>query len=152
MRIYLILAILLLSSSQACQADDQEGLDLPSREALQKTQNMLLNPALRKEAIRGDKDAMNANEALKNAVGTQENMEKVFAITSSVFQKIVIENGGDVAKITEAVEKLQRNPASLEPKLSSDQIAQLHEMASKLEMAKEPPGSNATQPHPSFRP
>lgn len=122
-------SILGISTVVGAQSGPQ--LDSASSEALTKTQDVLTDPNARKDALKNDAKAREADSRVKSIAGDKS--EDVYALASSIFGKLVAEAGGDPLKLQQLIEKAQKNPEAFGSSLSPDDRQKLKELARQLE-------------------
>ena len=118
-------------------AGEATKLDPASQEALQKTQTMLTNPAIRSATLKEDQNAKSHDGSMRQTFGT-EKTEEIYKISSEVMDKLVKETGGDVMKMMEILAKAQRDPASMHPYFSPAQQQKIQEMAKQIDGPRQP--------------
>jgi hypothetical protein len=124
---------LVLLFALASPAGAEEGLDAASMEALQKTQNLLNDREARDKAVAKDAKARDADQRAAQAAGSAENKERMYQLASDLMPGIASETGGDPEKMQKLVESLQRDPASLEQHLTTQQRLEIKRIAEESE-------------------
>ena len=133
MRPQIFVTLILLCLAPLAQAGDVSQLDASSKEALQKTMGLLRNKSQREQAAAHDAKATSAYSSAKSVVGGDaRNEQDMFEQAAEIFQTLVLEANGDPKKIEALVAELQKNPASLESKLTAAQKLKLSNLAEKI--------------------
>ena len=120
-----ILAAILLGS--AALAGEPAPLDAASAEALSKTQEVLRDPGARAGQVDRGLESMVGNDTAKK--------EEVYDLAAEVFQDLVKRSGGDPLKMSEILEKAQKDPAAFGKTLSPAQLERIKQLARELEGA-----------------
>lgn len=102
-----------------------------TQEALRRTQDSLTNPAARTQILKGDAKGQAQDAKVRQLLGT--NTEGAYKLSSEVLEKIVIEAGGDAAKMQAIVNQLMANPQSLEKYMTPAQREEVRRMANDIE-------------------
>jgi hypothetical protein len=124
---HIILTLITLTFLSSAHAD----LDSASQEALEKTNELLLNPSKRKEAIKDDQNAIKADTYTESIGGEQK--EEIYKLTSKVFEKLIKKYNGDATKIQEILTKAMTNPESFaNSEFSPEDLKILRELAHKV--------------------
>ena len=129
-----ILGLLLSIPQFALSAE----LDSASQEALQKTQELLTNPALRNQAIEKDGKAKSADKMVEQLGGDAAAKEDIYKLAGDVFAELVKETKGDAKKMQEILSEVSRNPASFKDRWTPEQRARLKAIADQLEPHNKP--------------
>lgn len=103
---------------------------------LQDTIKILTNSTLRQKEGLTTPEARAADAQAGDLVGTLENKEKLYELASSILETLVTEANGDPDKLQKLVEGLQKDPKSLEGKLSPQQRENLRQLAGNIEKSK----------------
>lgn len=127
-----LVLIFTLSLAMPIVAIGQDNLDDSSKEALQKTTDMLKDKKGRDSAISKDPKAIQADEFVKDFTGSGEVSEEVYSLAADVFPLLVAETNGDVAKMTELLKSFSKNPASFASKWTPEQRSKLEKLSKKL--------------------
>lgn len=105
-----------------------------NEQALQQTQDLLVNPAERQKALNAD-PAAKANDAkVQQLLGADS--QKAYELSAQLMSTIVAQTGGDPQKMQQLMLELQSNPHALEKLLTPTQRDQIRKMASDLEARK----------------
>ncbi|MCB0351803.1 MAG: hypothetical protein KDD38_11510 [Bdellovibrionales bacterium] len=106
-------------------------LDAASQEALEKTNELLLDSNKRQEAIKGDKKAQQADSYAESIGGAHK--EEIYGLTSKIFEKLIKKYNADPTKIQEVLTKAMANPeAFANSEFSPEDLKALRELANKL--------------------
>jgi hypothetical protein len=106
-------------------------LDSASKDALEKTQDLLTDQQKRDAAIKGDANAEKADAYAKSIGGNNTN--EIYALASKVMQKLVTKYNGDVNKIKEVMDKAAKDPAGFaSAEFSAEELQALRSLSSKL--------------------
>lgn len=119
--------------SIAAFAEDPAKIDSASQEALEKTQQLLNDKDLRREAIGKNPKAIKADGFLNDLTGGDSKLnDEIYFLASEVFTIIVNDAGGDVQKMNEALASFSRDPSKFAEKWTPEQRAKLRELSSRL--------------------
>lgn len=122
--------------SVANTAGGDDGLDAASIAALQQTQAMLTNPALRNAAIGKDAAAMQANAQTQTTAGTAANTERMYQISSNLMAELVKQTGGDPIKLQLLMQQAQADPqAFAQQHMSAADQAAVHQLSLQVPAA-----------------
>ena len=114
-----------------------QGMDAASTDALAQTLRMLTDPAARGGAVAGGGDrAAEADRAVRRLAGSPELSQELYALAADVMAELVRGTGGDVGKMTAALEQARPDPAGFAAMLSPQTLARLRALAVKLSDAK----------------
>jgi hypothetical protein len=125
-----VVAIALLTLALAVPAAAQS-LDAASNEALAATLRLLLDPAGRSAAVSGNAQASAIDRQLQGVVGAG-NMQDIYALAAAVFNDLAVSTGGDVGKMSQALESGKSNPAGFAGMLSPTTQQRLRDLATKI--------------------
>ena len=132
--IFTISSSLLLSFSQAwSQTSGSE------KSPTQKTVDLLNSPEKRKKAAKKDKASQDAHQKVLDISGSQENTDKIYKLTSMIFQRLAGEQGGDAAKMQTLVDKALKNPEAFADQFTPEERKLLKEIAGSIEKPKSSP-------------
>ncbi len=137
MRTSPLLLVALVSMVLAAPAlAEQSGskLDGASKQALDETQKMMTNPALRQKELDADPRAK-AVDAQARAVVGEENAGAVYELASELMGTLAEEAGGDPAKLLQLIDDLQKHPEKMAGKLTPEQMAKLKGIAGRVPAA-----------------
>lgn len=127
----------------AMGAGPEAKMDARDQEALQKTQQMLTNPVLRKEGMNGDKDALRWDSNAQELTGGGRNKEDLYKIASDIFADMAKQANGDSIKMLEQLELAKKNPEAFYNSLSKEQRDKISELSNRLPASQQ---QNATPP------
>lgn len=114
------------------RAPDTSGLDDPSKEALEKTQKLLVDPAQREQAIKSDPIARQTQSQVQRVGGSPENIQKMYQMAAEIMAQITVQANGDPKKMQELTETAQKDPAAFLQGLSPEQQAQIRQLANNI--------------------
>src|SRR5262249_41671326 len=105
-------------------------LDEDDQKALQQTQELLVDPSKRSEALT-TQDAKKADEHTKSVGGAHS--EEIYGLASKVFEKLVQKYNGDADKLREVIEKAKRDPSGFaNSEFSPEELEALKTIGQKL--------------------
>lgn len=137
MRLIALTVVILgqLATSSTTFADPStrgaQPLDAASLEALHKTQDLLISPEQRAQAMKNDPKALANDAKVKNTLGDQT--QPAYELSAQVLETIVRKTNGDPKQMQEIVNQLMTNPQMLEQYLTPQQREQIRGMASQIE-------------------
>ena len=123
--------------SGAMGAGPEAKMDARDQEALQKTQQMLTNPVLRKEGMNGDKDALRWDSNAQELTGGGQNKEDLYKIASDIFADMTRQSNGDSIKMLEQLELAKKNPEAFYNSLSKVQRDKISELSNRIPAGKQ---------------
>ncbi len=100
---------------------------------IEETSALLRDPSARQEAIRQDPEAKKADTRVKQLGLSPGGEARVYGLSAGIFENLAKEDGGDAEKLTQTVNELVRNPASLEQKLSPEQRKEIESLSKEIE-------------------
>ena len=109
-----------------------QALDAASREALGATLRMLQDPALRGAAISGSPQAGAADRQLQSLGGSPQLTQELYGLAAEIFADLARGTGGDVQRMTEALERGRTDPAGFAAMLSPATLQKLRELSVKI--------------------
>ncbi len=125
---YLALALLLAATPALA-----EELDAATLKALQDTQNVLKNPALRAAQPEAKSpDAQAVQKQIEILGGGGANSEAIYGLASDVMADLVKKSAGDPDKMQQILNQALKNPEAFANSLSPQQQQQIRELAKKL--------------------
>lgn len=128
---------LLLLSFVLIHAHASAELDQYEQKGLQDTQQMLKSPHLRKEAIKGSKEAQAVDQKVEALAGSGRNKEEIYDIASQVMETIAVESKGDPDKMQKLLMEAQANPQAFYNKyFTAEQKAKVRNLANDIEKTK----------------
>ncbi len=122
------LAVTLITAGPA----STQGLDPASQEALAATLRMLTDPALRTPAIATNPQAAAIDSQVQALVGSEKLAQEFYALSAQIFDELTRNSGGDVRKMTEALERAKSDPAGFAAMLSPATLQRLRELSVKI--------------------
>jgi hypothetical protein len=125
---FVIVALTLASGRPAVA----QALDAASSAALDAALSMLLDPARRSAAIAGSPQATAVDRQMQEMLRTPELQQEFYALAGAIFAELVQGAGGDVGKMSQALEAGRSNPAGLVESLSPTTREQLRVLAAKI--------------------
>lgn len=137
MRLIALTAVILgqLATSSTTFADSAkrgaQPLDNASLEALHKTQDLMISPEQRAQAMKNDQKALANDAKVKSTLGNQA--QPAYELSAQVLENIVRQTNGDPKQMQEIVNQLMTNPQLLEQYLTPQQRDQIRGMASQIE-------------------
>jgi hypothetical protein len=130
MKTLVLLALLLALSTAPLAA---QTLDAASQEALAATLRMLRDPALRGPAISGNPQAAGVDKQVQGLVGGSRQLtQEFYELAAQIFGELAQNTGGDVAKMTEALERAKGDPAAFAVLLSPATLDRVRALAGKI--------------------
>lgn len=123
----LLLCCLSLFLSTALLAADTD------EAALWQTQHQLRDPSQRQNIIdQNGKEARAIDAQIKSLVGTDEQADRVYGISSDILADLVKQNKGDPAAMNNFLEAAKKDPEGFLNKLSATQREQIRQLASEF--------------------
>jgi hypothetical protein len=132
---FFALALALACSLPALAGD----LGSDADKALKETQDMLMDPSLRREATRGNADAAKVEAQVQGLGLGAEGQKEVFGISADILGSMVQETGGDPALMQQRMNEALANPESFFNGLSADQQKRIREVSGELDPKKQAP-------------
>jgi hypothetical protein len=126
-----LLALILVTVCVVAPAGAQQ-LDPASQEALVATLRMLTDPAIRGAALGASPTAATADRQLESLAGSPAVKQQLYELAGQIFEDLTRGTGGDVAKMTEALQRGQSDPASFTVLLSPRTLDRLRELSTKI--------------------
>jgi hypothetical protein len=123
-----LLAIMLAGALPAAA----QSLDPASKEALAATLGLLRDPAARDAAVATNPQAAAMENQLRAVLATPELQQEFYSLAADIFSEIVQGSGGDVGKMTDALEAARSNPSLLAALLSPRTLERLRVLAGKI--------------------
>jgi hypothetical protein len=109
-----------------------QALDPASQEALAATLKMLTDPALRGPEIARNQQATAVEKQVQSMMGSEQLREEFYALAAQIFQELTSNSGGDVGKMSEALERAKADPAVFAAMLSPATLQRLREVSIKI--------------------
>ena len=122
------LAVTLITAGPA----SAQGLDPASQEALAATLQMLTDPALRTPAIATNPQAAAIDTQVQALMASEQLRQEFYALSAQIFDELTRNFGGDVQKMTEALERTKSDPAGFAAMLSPATLQRLRELSVKI--------------------
>jgi hypothetical protein len=117
----------------------QAQLDGPSKEALEKTQEVLLNAEKRSEAQKNDPKAQSMDKSIESLAGDYQKKEKIYDISAKVFSDLAQKTNGDAKEMERIIEEAQKDPEAFYNKMFPEaQKQELRGLANEIEKTKAP--------------
>lgn len=131
--------LFLLFVIQPISAQTKNAID---EEALKNTQDMMVNPSQRAEAIGGNAKAKEVDRMVTDLMG--ENSEEMYKAAAKDFMPYIVKMGqGDPKKMNEIMTQAMRNPAAFAESLPPELKQKISDLAAK---AKNPAAAQSQQP------
>ena len=92
---------------------------------------MLTDPAARAAAISGDPQAAAADRQAQSLTGSAAATQELYAVAAAIFEELARGSGGDVAKISDALERGRTDPAGFAALLSPSTLERLRALATR---------------------
>lgn len=108
-------------------------LDAASSQALDQTQNLLQSESQRDKAIQADPKAKAADDKALEVGGSAANQQKMYDISSDIFQSMVKQSGGDVEAQKAMMDKAASDPEGFYNSLTPEQKAQISALANQIQ-------------------
>ena len=109
-----------------------QSLDPASSAALAATLRLLQDPAQRASAIAGNAQAAAVDKQMQALLSSPELQQEFYALAADVFAELAQSLGGDVTKMTQALEAGRADPAGFVATLSPRTLERLRALASKI--------------------
>lgn len=122
------LALLLLAANPVLA----QGLDQASAEALAQALRLLQEPALRNPAIANDPEARAIDQQIRSMAGSEQLVQEFYGLAAEIMTELTQNSGGDVKKMSEALERGKADPAALAAMLSPRTLERLRELSVKM--------------------
>lgn len=136
----LLLIPLILAYTGVLSAED---LDADTLKALEQTQNIMKDPALRAAQPEAQGPQAAALQAqLKALGGTAQDQEQIFQIAAQVMGDLTKKTQGDPAQMQKVLDQAMKNPEAFGQSLSPQEQQQIRDLAKKLPA----PGSSGKMP------
>ena len=109
-----------------------QALDPASQEALSATLKMLMDPSLRSPEIAKNQQATAIDKQVQSMVGSEQLRQEFYALAAQIFEELTSNSGGDVSKMSEALERAKADPAAFAAILSPQTLQRLRELSIKI--------------------
>jgi len=123
-----ILAVALAGAGSLCA----QSLDPASSTALAATLRLLQDPAQRAAAISGSPQAAAVDAQMQRVLTSPALQQEFYALAADIFAEVAQSAGGDVGKMTQAIDAARSDPASFAASLSPQTRERLRGLASKI--------------------
>jgi hypothetical protein len=104
-----------------------------AQEALAKTQHLMTTSSEREAALKQDPAAADADKRARDLMGSKENTEEFYKISSEIFKDQTEKAGGDPAKLKEQMSEAKSNPEEFGNSLPESELSKIRNLASKIE-------------------
>jgi len=111
-------------------------LDAASASALSQTLKVLTDPSARSQAIAGNTAAGEVDRQVQALAGSPELTQEFYALAGEVFADLTRSTGGDVEKMSAALDRAKSDPAGFAALLSPQTIERLRALSVKISDAK----------------
>jgi hypothetical protein len=125
------LALVLVVSLGGSGSAWAQALDAASQEALRAALQMLTDPAGRAAAIAGDPAAAAADRQGQALMGSAALTQELYAVAAAIFEELVNNSDGDLARISDALERGRTDPAGFAALLSPGTLERLRALATR---------------------
>jgi hypothetical protein len=109
-----------------------QSLDAASSAALDATLRMLQDPTQRNAAIGRSPEATTTDRQLQSMLSSPELQQEFYALAADIFADLVQTAGGDVSKISQALEAGRTDPAAFIGRLSPQTREKLRAFSAKV--------------------
>ena len=131
-RTLIVILVFIVTLGGAAAAATAQALDQASTEALAATLRMLADPAARGAAIGANPGATAADKQVQSLGGSPALTQQLYELAGQIFEELARNSGGDVAKMTESLQRAQSDPAGFAAMLSPRTLDRLRELATKI--------------------
>ncbi len=109
-----------------------QGLDPASAEALSATLRMLTDPVLRNPEIAKNPQATAIDQQVQALMTSEPLRQEFYTLSAQIFEELTRNSGGDVGKMSEALERAKNDPAGFAAMLSPQTLQRLRELSIKI--------------------
>ena len=109
-----------------------QGLDPASSAALAETLKALANPNGSSLPLGNDAAATESDRQIRSIAGSPQLTQEVYGLAARVLAELVQSTGGDVGKLSEALERAQSDPGGFAATLSPQTLQQLRDLSDKI--------------------
>jgi len=109
-----------------------QGLDPAAADALARTLRVLTDPAARSLAIGSNAQMVEIDRQVGRLAASPELAQEIYTLATEVLADVVRGAGGDLGKMSEALERGKADPAGFAAMLSPETLARLRALAVKL--------------------
>ena len=113
-----------------------QGLDPASAAALAETLKALANPNGGSQPLGNDSAAAEIDRQVKSIAGSPQLTQEVYSLAVQVLADLVQSTGGDVRKLSDALDRAQSDPGGFAATLSPPTLQQVRELSDKIAGAK----------------
>jgi len=128
-RLVALISAVLLGTAPPTHA---QGLDPASAAALAETLKALANPNGRSLPLGNDARAAEIDRQVRSIAGSPQLTQEVYGLAARVLADLVQSTGGDVGKLSEALERAQSDPGGFAATLSPQTLQQLRDLSDKI--------------------
>ena len=125
-------SILLAAAWLVVAPASAQSLDPASQDALAATLRMLVDPALRGQAVAGSPQGAAADTQIQAITGSPALTQEVYALAAQIFEELARGAGGDAATMVQTLERGKSDPAGFAAFLSPATQRRLRELAAKI--------------------
>jgi hypothetical protein len=125
------LALVLVASLAGAGTVRAQPLDAASQDALRAALQMLTDPAARAAVVAGDPNAAAVDRQAQALMGSVALTDELYAVAAAIFEELVTGSGGDVARISDALERGRTDPAGFAILLSPGTLERLRALATR---------------------
>jgi hypothetical protein len=116
-------------------AQPSTGLDPASAKALEQTQALLKNRALREQAIKADPNSRAADIQAHALEGSGVSGEAIYGLSSEIFEDLVKQADGDPIKMQEILQQAQKDPKGFAERMSEKNKKAIRDLSGKAMVA-----------------
>lgn len=113
-------------------------LDAASSESLAAALRMLQDPSLRGPAVAADPRAAAVDKQIQGLAGSPQLTQELYELAAQVMSELTDNSGGDVRRMTEALERGQTDPAAFAALLSPATLERLRDLSVKISDQQRP--------------
>ena len=113
-----------------------QSLDMASQEALAATLRMLTDPERRGQALAGSPQGAAVDQQIQTLAGSPALAQEVYALAAQILEELTRNSGGDVSKMSQAVERGASDPAGFAAFLSPATQQRLRDLSTKISDAQ----------------
>jgi hypothetical protein len=109
-----------------------QALDPAAAEALAAAMKMLVDPAQRAGAIAGTPQAGPIDQDIRALTRSDALTQELYALAADIFSELAQASGGDLAKISQALERARMDPAGFAAGLSPQTLERLRQLSIRI--------------------
>jgi phage-related minor tail protein len=109
-----------------------QSLDPSSQDALNKTLQILLDPAARNAGLAKDPQGAAIDQQVRALAGSDTLTQEFYALAGQILTELAQNTGGDAQKMLQAVERAKTDPAGFAAMLSPATLQRLRDLSIKL--------------------